>query len=179
MKANFKERRRADVAAPANFIEKRGVHVAEVPGHLWETLHQAEVTPDSCLDQPPIEHPDWAVTDVMETRFTAEEATAMPPDPESSGKPAPEILRQQAHLARGIVACHHPQIGAAISILWGHAEYSYHVSNLILDGHDSTGSTRTPLHHDAVDAMKGLIHLHHQLYGSPGGGAVDRVNRAR
>lgn len=179
MNANFKEKRRCDVAAPANFIEKRGVHVAEVSGDLWETLHHAEVKPYPHLNHHPSENPDWAMTTVKMTPPSAERTIAKPLDPISSGKAELDMLEQQAHIARGIVTSHHPQIGAAISILWGHAEFSYHLSKLILDGYDSTGSTRTPLHHDAVDAMKGLINLHHQLYGPPGGGAVDRVNRAR
>lgn len=174
MKTNFNDRRRGDEAEP-NIIEKRGVHVEEVSGELWDALHSNEVRSYPRPDPSQSDHPDWEPTDFLDTHATLEREIPGPSLAASGNRRAIEMLEQQAHIAQAIVNCHHPQIGAAMSILWGHREYSYYISKLVKDGHDSTGATRTPLHPDAVEAMVALADLHHQLFDPDGAGYKLRV----
>jgi hypothetical protein len=71
--------------------------------------------------------------------------------------------------ALAIVHTHHPRIAQSIRTLWGYKECSTYIDRLIINGNDGSGHTRAGFHHEAVEAMLKLTHLHDERFGDFGG----------
>jgi hypothetical protein len=71
-------------------------------------------------------------------------------------------LEQRKNDALQIVEMHHYRIASAIRTLWGHAECSVFIHNLIMNGGDGMGKARIGLNWDAANAILVLADLQSQ-----------------
>lgn len=89
---------------------------------------------------------------------------------EQKNSPAPAMTEQQDFQQRfqnsmGIISRDYPRIHDTIRLMWGHAECSPYIQNLILSGGDGMGNSRVGFKMGTVAALMLLDELHDTQFG--------------